>query len=130
MPPVYNMATKTARMTAVKTQIDAGSGNGVLVLMTAANAVLASIALQKPSGTVTNDILTFSGMPLVATATGSGVAAKAEIRDSAGTAVVTGLTVGGTAEGTAAGKDIVLNASTISTGQTVTASTESLQHAA
>lgn len=130
MSVVYNTTVKNTRLQAVIDAIDAGPSFGTLVLMTAANAVIATLTLPKPSATKSGGVLTLSGTPLsvAATLAGTNVAAKAELRDSTGTAVVTGLTVGGTAEGTNAGKDIVLAASTISLGQTVTVTAGTITH--
>jgi uncharacterized Zn ribbon protein len=52
--------------------------------------------------------------PLSAVATAAGTAAKAELRDSAGNVVATGLTVG-----VVAGFDIVINSTAIAFGQAV-----------
>lgn len=129
MTVTYTTAVKNARLKAVADAIDAGSGVGVLVLMTSANAVLATIPLPKPCASQAGGVLTILGVPDSATATGAGVAAKAEFRDSTGAVVVSGLTVGGTAEDTQAGKDIVLNASTIAIGQTVAITAATITHA-
>lgn len=112
--------------------VDSGAGVGVLVIGTSAlsgaTGVLATISLPKPSVTITGGVATIAGVPLSTTSSAAGTAAKAEVRDSAGNVVITGLTVGGTAEGTASGKDIVLNASTIAAGQTVTLSSGTVTH--
>jgi hypothetical protein len=112
--------------------VDAGAGVGVLVIGTSAlsgaTGVLASIALLKPCVSISGKVATILGVPLSANATAAGVAALAEIRDSAGNVIVGGLTVGGTAEGTAAGKDVVLNASTLANGETVVLSSGTISH--
>jgi hypothetical protein len=142
MAVVYAASTKNNRLSmaflataitpAATASVDANSGVGVLVIGTSslsgATGVIATISLQKPSVSISGGVATILGTPLSATASAAGTAAKAEIRDSAGTVIVSGLTVGGTAEGTAAGKDIVLNASTIANGQTVTLNSGSITH--
>lgn len=122
----YSTAVKTARMTAVRDQIDAGAGPGVLQIGTAGMAtVLATITLADPSGTISGDTLTFSGFPRSDTAAdATGIAAAARIRDSNNTDVITGLTVG------TSGSDINLDSTNITTGQQVTINSASIQHAA
>lgn len=125
MAVTYTTAVKTARMTAVRDQIDAGSGPGVLQIGTAGMAsVLAEIALSDPCGTITSGVLGFSGFPKSDTsANNSGTAAAARIRDSNGTDVITGLTVG------TSGADIILDSVSITAGQTVTINSASITHA-
>lgn len=98
--------------------VDAGAGVGVLVIGTSslsgATGVLATISLQKPSVSIASKVATILGTPLSATASASGTAAKAEIRDSAGNVIVSPLSVG------TSGSDINLNSTTITSGQTVT----------
>jgi hypothetical protein len=129
-----SMAFLAAAVTpAAGASVDAAAGVGVLVIGTSAlsgaTGVLATISLQKPSVTITGGVATIAGVPLQANATAAGVAAKAEIRDSAGVVVVSGLVVGGTTEGTTAGADIVLNASTLSNGETVVLNSGTVTHA-
>lgn len=114
----------------------AGSGAGSagqLVIGTSAlsgsTGVLATITLPNPAFTEASQTLTLAGVPLSATASAGGTAALAEVRNNAGTVIIPGLTVGGTAEGTASGKDIVLAASTISSGITVTITAGTFTHA-
>lgn len=125
MSVTYSAATKTARMTAVRDQIDAGSGAGVLEIGTSAmGTVLATITLGDPSGTVSGSVLTLSGFPRSDTsADATGTAAAARIRDSAGTDVITGLTVG------TSGTDVVLDSTSITAGQTVTINSAAFTHA-
>lgn len=125
MAVVYTTAVKNARMTAVRDQIDLGAGAGVLQIgTTGMGTVLAEITLNDPSGTVTNGILTLSGFPKSDTsANATGVAAAARIRDSAGTDVITGLTVGTSAA------DIILDNTSINVGQTVTINSATITHA-
>lgn len=126
MSVVYTTAVKAARMTAVRDQIDAGAGAGVLQIGTTGMAtVLAEITLADPSGTVSGAVLTLSGFPRSDTsANATGTAAAARIRDSAGTDIITGLTVG------TSGQDINLDNTSINTGQTVTINSATITHAA
>lgn len=125
MAVTYTTAVKTARMNAVKDQIDAGAGAGKLEIGTAGMAsVLATITLDDPCGTVTNGVLTFSGMPRSDTsADATGTAAAARIRDSNNNDIITGLTVG------TSGTDIVLDSTSITAGQTVTINSATITHA-
>lgn len=111
----YAAATKTARMNAVVTQIDAGAGNGKLEIGTTGMAtVCATITLNKPSGTVSGSVLTYSGFPKTVAASATCTAAAARIRDSNNVDIVTGLTVGTSAT------DIILDNTSINSGQNVT----------
>ena len=123
----YGAALKTTRMQAVVTAIDAGPAAGYIEICSAAYAaVLATITLQDPSGTVAGDTLTFDNTPGMTdtSADASGTAAIARIKDSTGTVVVQGLTVG------TSGADINLNSVNITAGQTVTLTSGTIQHAA
>jgi hypothetical protein len=126
MAIIYAAALKTTRMTAVETALDAGAGAATLVIGTAAlsgaTGVLATVPLADPAGTVSGAVLTFSGMPKSAAASASGTAAKAELRDSGGTVVASGLTVG------TSGTDIIINSVTISIGQTIQINSGSITH--
>ena len=99
---------------------------GFLVIGTSAlsgvTGVLATITLSATPGTVSGSVFTLSGTPLSATATGTGTAALAEFRNTAGTVIVSGLTVG------TSGTDITINATAISTGQTVQITSGTITH--
>ncbi len=94
------------------------AGAGSLVIGTSslsgATGVLATITLQNPSFSYATRTATLLGVPLSATASGSGTAAKAEIRDNSGVAIITGLTVGTSAT------DVIIGSTTINSGDTVT----------
>ncbi len=126
MAVTYPTAVKTARMTAVRDLIDAGSGPGVLQIGTTGMAsILAEITLNDPSGTISSDVLALSGFPKSDTsANNTGTAAAARIRDSNGNDVITGLTVGLLAA------DIILDSVSITAGQTVTINSAAITHAA
>jgi hypothetical protein len=125
MAITYSTAVKTARMTAVRDQIDGGAGAGKIKIRDSGNVVLATIVLADPSGTVTNDVLTFSGFPKSDTAAdASGTANNAIITDSNDVTVISGLSVGLSAS------DIILDSLSITTGQTVTLNSATITHAA
>lgn len=125
MAVTYSTATKTARMNAVVTQIDAGAGPGTIEIgTTGMGTVLVTLTMADPSGTVSGTVLTFDFDPdLSNTASASGTAAEARIKDSNGTVCVSGLTVG------TSGTDIVLDSVSITSGQTVTLTTGTITHA-
>jgi hypothetical protein len=125
MAVTYTTAVKNARMTAVRDQIDAGSGPGVLQIgTTGMGTVLIEVTLDDPSGTVTGGVLSLSNFPRSDTsANATGTAAAARIRDSSGTDVITGLTVGLSAA------DVILDSLSITAGQTVTINTAAFTHA-
>jgi len=91
----YNVTTINGRLNAVVSNIDAGPGVGQIRLLNAPSQTVAMIPLQKPSGTVAGGILTFSGTPLVSTVTilSTNIVA-ADVEDSTGLVVISGLTVG------------------------------------
>lgn len=122
--PTYNTATKTARMQAVVTQVDGGGAAGTLVIgTTGMGTTLCTITLNyNPAGTVSGAVLTLSGFPKSCTASASGTAAAAQVNNSAGTAVITGLTVG------TSGSDINLNSTSVTSGQTVTINSMTFTH--
>lgn len=134
MAVTYSTTLKSARMQLVADLIAgktvASSTNtataGTLVIGTSslsgATGVLVTYTLGTTPGTVSNGVLTISGTPLTATATATGTAALAEFRNNSGTVVASGLTVG------TSGTDIIINATAISSGQTVTLSSGTITH--
>lgn len=125
MAVVYRASLKTTRMQAVVTDIGA---SGLLKLFTASGGtLLATLVLSAVAGVVAGDTLTFNPIsPDPADA--NGVATYAEITRADGTVIISGLTVGGTAEGTAAGKNIVLAANTLSIGVEVRITSGTITH--
>lgn len=113
-------------MAAVITAVDAGSGAGTLEICTASYAaVLATITLADPSFTESGGVITMAGVPRSDTsADNTGTAAIARIKDSTGTIVISGLTVG---VGTG---DIQLNSVSIASGQSVSITAGTITHAA
>ena len=105
-----------------------GSGSaGLLVIGTSAlsgaTGVLATLTLSDPSFTLSGGVITLDVTPSVsATASATGTAAKAELRSSGGTVIVSGLTVA------TSGGDINLNSTSITSGQTVTITSGTLTH--
>jgi hypothetical protein len=111
----YAATLKSLRMQDVITKLDAQSGVATLEIATAAFAsVLVIISLQKPSFVESSGVLTLQGVPLSGVAGATGTAAVARLKDSAGTVWVNNMTVGTSAT------DVVLNSTSITSGQTVT----------
>lgn len=96
MGVTYTAAVKSARMTVVRDQIDAGSGPGVLQIGTSTmGTLLAEITLNDPCGTISGDVLTLSSFPKSdSSANNSGKALSARVRDSNSNDCITGLDVG------------------------------------
>ena len=119
----YRTTLKTTRMTAVRDDIDSGAGAGFIEICSASYAaVLATITLADPCGTVTTDTLTFTMPQSDSSADNTGTAAVARIKESGGTTVVNNLTVG------TSGANINLNSLSITSGGTVTLSSGTLVH--
>lgn len=110
MSIIYSTATQNARLQAVVTQIDAGASFGVLKIFDSGNVLLCTIPLSKPSGTPAGGVLTFV-VPDSATVAAGGTMAAADIEDSNGNVIASGLTVG-----TTAAFDIIAVTTTISAG--------------
>lgn len=126
MAVTYSAAAKTARMQAIADLIDAGSGPGVIEIGSSGMAsVLATLPLADPCGTAAAGVLTFDMDPAVedAAADASGTAAAAQIKDSDGTVIISGLTVG------TAAADIILDSVSITAGQKVSLSAGTITHA-
>lgn len=134
MAVTYSNTLKTNRMQLVADLIagktaaaSTGSASaGSLVIGTSAlsgaTGVLATFTLGTTPGTVSGSVLTLSGTPLSATASATGTAALAEIRNNAGTVIVGGLTVG------TSGTDIVISSTSITSGQTVQVTSGTITH--
>lgn len=97
---------------AVKTAVDQGSGAGKLVIMTSADAVLATITLQDPAFSRSGAVNTLLGVPLSTTASGTGTAAKAKVTDSSDVTIYEGTCL-------SSGGDFTIDNTSIVTGQTV-----------
>lgn len=110
----YSDTVKNDRLQVVLDAIDADVSAGDLQIGDSGFATtLVTIPLNDPAGSVASQQLTFGGMPRTGTASSTGTAAEARIRDGAGTIIVSGLTVG------TSGTDIVLNTTSINSGQDV-----------
>lgn len=119
----YSTTVKNARLTVVRDAIDGGSGPGTLEICTSAYAsVLVTVTFDDPCGNVSSGVLTFSATPLSATASNSGTAAIARIKDSSGTVVCDGLTVGTSAT------DIIVNTTTVNSGASVSVTSATITH--
>lgn len=120
----YNTPTISNRLQQVINAMDGGGSNGVLRLLNAGGTVLSSLTLARPSGTVSGNTLTFSGLSLVdPAAAASGTATAARIEDSTGTTIISGLTVSN-----AAGADIVLTpTNAIVAGQAIAITAATIQ---
>lgn len=92
MSVTYSVSAINNRLLGVVTTIDAGVGNGVLVLL-ANSTVICTITLQKPSGTASGGVLSFTG-PLLGTAGVAGNVTTAQFWDSNSNVIVSGLTAG------------------------------------
>jgi hypothetical protein len=137
MPVTYISTLRTDRLRLVLNDLGTataptisttGTLAGTLVIGTSAlsgaTGVLATVTLPTTPASVTGDVLTLLGVPLTATASATGTAAKAELRDNAGNAVVTGLTV--TASG--GGGDVIISSTAITSGQTVQVNSGTITH--
>ena len=122
--PAYTTAIRTTRMQAVLDALDAGSGAGYLKIYdgtrpaTGGTATTLLINFQlgatpgtKPSGSVTNGVLTLANVTAV-TASATGTATWARLTTSAGT-FVADFNVG------TSGTDLIITNTSIVSGQTI-----------
>ena len=122
MTVLYDTTLKDTRLGAVITRLGA---TATLEIRTSEDAVLAVLPLANPAGNVAEGVLTFTAGGIEDTAAdATGTAAKAVIKDSAGTPLeaITGLTVGLSAT------DIILDTLDITAGQTVIIDTATITH--
>lgn len=123
MAITYSTAVKTARITATRDEL----ANGTLEIQAADNTPLAIFGLSASGGTISGDTWTLvfdAGTVSAESGASTGTnATKAVIKDSGGTAEITGLTVG------LSGTDIILDNVNIADGQDVTLSSATIQHA-
>lgn len=123
MAVVYSTAVKNSRLTVVRDAIDAGAAAGYLEIgTTGMGTVLATIPLADPSGSVASGVLTFTMPQSDTNADATGTAAEARIKDSDGTVIVSGLTVG------TSGANINLSSVGITAGDTVTINSAAITH--
>lgn len=114
MTVVYSVPTLNTRLTDVVNAIDGGGSNGVCKLFGAASNLISTLTIPRPSGSAAGGVLTFN-TPWTDPAAVGGTPVSAQILDSTGTSIVTGLTVGSGSSGF----DIILSGATISAGQSV-----------
>lgn len=119
MAVTYNALVKTDRITATRDYF----ANGTLEILTSADAVLATFGLSASGGSISTDTWTLVFDNSTVTASGTGTAAKAQVKTSGGDAHLTGLTVG------SGSGDIDLDSTSITSGQSVTLSSATIQHA-
>lgn len=117
MSVIYSIPCIDNRLLGVVATIDAGAGNGLLVLL-ANSTVICTVTLQKPCGAASGGILTFNG-PMLGTAVAAGNVTTAVFQDSTGAVVASGLTAGIPLSGA----DIIIsngiNSTFINSGQSV-----------
>jgi hypothetical protein len=122
MSVIYATAVKNARLDSVTAQIGT---SGKLEIGTAAMAaILATITLNATAAAAASGaVLTFSGFPKTVAASATGAAAAARLRKADNTDIITGLTVG------TSSADIILDSTSITSGQNVTINSATLTHA-
>jgi hypothetical protein len=113
---VYSQTAINAKLSEVVTVI--GSGGKLQLL--AGGTPVSTVTLATPAGTVSGGILTFTGPQTDPSAAGTGTVTTAQITDSLGTLLISGLTVGIPLSGA----DIIivngLNSTFVNVGQKVT----------
>lgn len=119
MSVTYAASVKTDRITATRDHF----ANGTLEIQTSGGTVLATFGLSATGGSISGAVWTLAFDASSVTAGATGTAAKAQIKTSGGTADLTGLTVGTSAT------DIILDSTSITSGQTVTLSSGTITHA-
>lgn len=123
MAVVYSTTVKNSRLTVVRDAIDGGSAGGTLEIgTTGMGTVLAVIPLADPCGSVSAGVLTLTMPQSDTNADATGTAAEARIKDSSGTVIVSGLTVG------TSGANINLSSVGITAGDTVTLNSAAITH--
>jgi len=126
MAVTYRASLRTARMQLVLDDIDSGAGPGTVEIGTAGFAtVIAIFTLSDPSMSLAGDVLTALSMPKVTVGiNGGGVAAEGRIKNSTGTIILSGLTVG------TVGTNLIISPSTtIADAQTVNLTALTITHA-
>ena len=109
----YIASVRTARLQEVLDRIDAGVAAGgarMKIYTTGRGTLLANCEMDEPAGSVTGDVLTFTTPFGDTSADNSGTPAIADIEDSDGVTVVSGLTVG------TSGTDVIVSSGTITGG--------------
>jgi hypothetical protein len=125
MAVTYSTALKNKRMSAVGVLIDGTNGLGRIELGPAGmGTILVTINFPFPciSGSATAGAITFAGFPLTGTAVSSGTLGAARLLDSAGTVIISGLSV------SAAGTEVIVDNSSVVTAQLVVLSSIVITH--
>jgi hypothetical protein len=121
----YAASVKAARMLAVLTALNAGSGPGKLRIFSASYAtMLVEINLDEVDDNGASDILSLLADPVTNAAAAAGTAAIARLTDSDNNLVADGLTVG------TSGTNVILDNTNITAGQNVTINSAVITHAA
>lgn len=117
MAYVYNVNVRNSRLAVVRDAIDAGPGGGLIKIGTAGMAtVLSTVILSDPCGTIAAGVLTFTAPRVDISADASGFGVAAQITDSTGVVVISGLTVGLSGSGA----DVIISLQNIAVGSIVT----------
>lgn len=125
MAVTYSTTLKNRRMSAVGAEIDGTNGLGRLELGPAGmGSILVSLDLAFPciSGSATAGVITFAGFPKTATAQSVGTLGAGRLVTSAGTNVVTGLSV------SSANVEIIVDNTSVVTAQLVVISSITITH--
>lgn len=134
MSVIYSSTLKNARMQLVLDLIGsktAAASTGVFAAgsivigtstLSGATGILATGVLSATPFSISGSQITMLGVPITMTATASGTAALAEIRDAGGNTQVSGLTVATT------GGDIIIANTNIQAGQTVAVNSGTITH--
>src|SRR5512143_499541 len=116
---IYSTTAINARLNGVVSAIDSGAGNGVIKLLSG-GLVLATVPLAKPCGAVAGGILTFVVPQIDFSADATGNANGANIENSTGVVMISGLTVGIPLSGANVIISNGLNSTLVTAGQVVT----------
>lgn len=117
MTLTYATSVINNRLQQVINAIDSGSSNGRVLLGTAGMAVtLSTIILTKPCATISSGILTFSGTPITDTVPATGTAASMNITNSAGSVVISSLSV----NLSSLAPDVTINLQNVTAGSIIT----------
>jgi hypothetical protein len=120
MSVTYATAVKTARMNADATYFY----NGTLEIVDVGGTnVIAIFTLNGTAGSVAGNVWTLGFTSGTVSAALAGTAATARVKNSGGTVGISGLTVGTSAT------DIILNNTSITSGQSITLTSATITHA-
>jgi hypothetical protein len=90
----YSVSVRNNRLQQVINAVDGGVSNGFIQFLALGNLVLSTMQLARPSMTITNGVATFNGLSLIdPSAAASGPAVAAQVTDSAGNIIISGLNV-------------------------------------